>query len=80
MTRVSSRLTVSRARVLSHLTYANVVATLCLFIVVGGTSYAAIKVTGRNVVNNSLTGADIKNGSISGAPVDLGVKVIEGGR
>jgi hypothetical protein len=44
-----------------RLTYANVVATLALFVALGGGSYAAIKVTGRNVPRDALTGADIKN-------------------
>jgi hypothetical protein len=48
-----------------HLTYSNVIATLALFIALGGSSYAAIKITGRNVVNGSLTGNDIKKRSVS---------------
>jgi len=48
------------------LTYANVVATLALFIALGGSSYAAIKVTGKNVRNGSLTGKDIKRNSLGG--------------
>ncbi len=45
----------------AHMTYANVMATVALFIALGGSSYAAIKVTSRNVPKNALTGADIKN-------------------
>jgi formylglycine-generating enzyme required for sulfatase activity len=41
--------------------HATVVAYLALFVALGGSSYAAIKVTSKNVVNNSLTGADVKN-------------------
>jgi type VI protein secretion system component Hcp len=47
-----------------HLTYANVVSSLCLFIVLGGGAYAAVTITGKNVKNNSLTSDDIKNGSL----------------
>ena len=55
-----------------HLTYANVTATLALFVALGGSSYAALKITGRDVKNNSLTGRDVralttkdvKNGSL----------------
>jgi hypothetical protein len=50
-----------------HLTYANVMATLGVFIALGGTSYAAIKITGKNVKDRSLTGKDIKPRSV---PVD----------
>src|SRR3954453_7175238 len=47
-----------------HLTYSNVIATFALFIALGGSSYAAIKITGRNVANGSLTGKDIKKRSV----------------
>jgi hypothetical protein len=46
--------------------YANVVATLALVVALGGTSYAAVKVTGKDVKNNSLTGKDVKNNSLTG--------------
>jgi hypothetical protein len=49
------------AKLRARLTYANVVATLALFVALGGSSYAALKITGRDVANNSLTGADVKN-------------------
>jgi hypothetical protein len=48
-----------------HLTYSNVIATLALFIALGGSSYAAIKITGRNVTDGSLTGKDIKKRSVA---------------
>ena len=47
-----------------HLSYANVVATACLFILLGGTSYAALSITSKDVKPESLTGADIKDGSL----------------
>ena len=47
-----------------RLTYSNVIATLALFIALGGSSYAAIKITGRNVTDRSLTGKDIKKRSV----------------
>ncbi len=56
-------------RLRSHLSYANVTATLALFVALGGSSYAAIKVTGKNVKNSSLTGADIRNNSVTGKDV-----------
>jgi hypothetical protein len=49
----------------SHLTYANVVATLALFVALGGSSYAALKVTGKTVKDRSLTAKDIKKGSLT---------------
>ncbi len=49
---------------LSRLSYANVVATVALFLALGGSSYAALVVTGRNVKNGSLTTRDIKDRSL----------------
>jgi hypothetical protein len=53
--------------------HAVVVAYLALFVALGGSSYAAITVTGKNVKNSSLTGKDIKNNSLTGKDVK-GVK------
>jgi hypothetical protein len=50
-------------------TYANVVATLALVVAMGGTSYAAVKVTGKDVKNASLTGKDVKDESLTGKDV-----------
>jgi hypothetical protein len=50
-------------------TYANVTATLALFIALGGSSYAALQITGKQVRNHSLTGRDIKKNSIRGRQV-----------
>jgi hypothetical protein len=62
-----------------HLTYSNVVSTLCLFILLGGVSWAATslprnsvgspqirdnQVQSRDVRNNSLTGADINESKL----------------
>ena len=47
-----------------HLTPANVLSALALCIALGGTSYAAMKVRGKDVVNGSLTGKDIKKRSV----------------
>lgn len=53
------------SRIRSRLSYANVVASLALFVALGGSSYAAVKITGKQVKDGSLTGADIRNGSIA---------------
>jgi hypothetical protein len=55
-----------------QLTYSNVVATLALFVALGGSSYAAITITGRDVQDESLTGADVKNSSLAGSDVKNG--------
>jgi hypothetical protein len=57
------------AKLRSRLTYANVVATLALFLALGAGSYAAVTITGKNVKNSSLTGRDVKNNSLTGADV-----------
>jgi hypothetical protein len=44
----------------SRLTYANAMATIAVFIALGGSSYAALRITGQNVPKDALTGADIK--------------------
>ncbi|MEA2412096.1 MAG: hypothetical protein QOC77_2657 [Thermoleophilaceae bacterium] len=53
----------------SRCTYANVMATVAVFIALGGSSYAALTITGRQVRDGSLTGADVKNGSLTGTDV-----------
>ena len=49
---------------MKNLNYANVMATVAVFVALGGSSYAAVKITGSDVRNGSLTGTDIKNRSI----------------
>jgi hypothetical protein len=44
--------------------FAKVVSLLALFVALGGSAYAAVTITGRNVKNGSLTSADIKNRSL----------------
>ena len=52
-----------------RLTYANVVSTLCLFIVLGGISYAAVALK-----NNSVRSQHIKNGQVKSG--DLGADAV----
>jgi hypothetical protein len=52
--------------------YANVTATLALFVALGGTSYAAATISGSDVQNGSLTGSDIRNESLKSRDVDNG--------
>jgi hypothetical protein len=58
----------------SKITYANVVSTLCLFLLLGGTAYATLSLPKNSVGNkqlkpNSVTGSKVQNGSI--AALDL---------
>jgi hypothetical protein len=44
---------------------AMLVALLALFVALGGTGYAALSITGKDVKNSSLTGKDVKNKSLT---------------
>jgi hypothetical protein len=47
------------AKLRNHLTYANVVSTLCLFILLGGSAFAATRLS-----RNSVRSVHIKNGQV----------------
>jgi hypothetical protein len=49
-----------------RLTYANVMSTLAVFIALGGSSYAALNLTGRDIRDGSLSGRDLRANSIGG--------------
>src|SRR5688572_6664598 len=48
---------------------ATLVAVLALVVATGGTSYAAVKITGEDIQNNSITGKDIRDDSVTGKDV-----------
>ncbi len=52
-----------------RLTYANVMATIAVFIALGGTTYAAVTITGRDIKDGSLTGRDVKRNSLTGKQI-----------
>lgn len=54
-------------RVRRHANYANVVATLALFIALGGSSYAAL-----SLPRNSVGGAQIRKGAVRGSELHSG--------
>lgn len=47
-----------------RLTYANVVATLALFVALGGSSYAALKISGKEIKAHTISGKNIKRNSL----------------
>lgn len=55
-----------------RLSYANVVASLALFVALGGTGYAAVTISGKNVKDGTLTGKDLKNNSVASADIKNG--------
>ena len=61
-----------RIRLVPRLTYANVVSTLCLFIVLGGSAYAASSglIDGKRLKPRSVTAAKIKKNSLTGKEIN----------
>ena len=64
-------------RLRSKLTYANVMATIAVFIALGGASYAAIKlpknsVGSKQLKKNAVTDAKVKNEAITAAKIKKG--------
>ena len=63
------------AKVRPKLTYANVIATVCLFVVLGGSSIAAPVgklITGKQIKKDSLTTKHVKNRSLLSGDFKLG--------
>jgi hypothetical protein len=65
-------------RIRKQLNFANVIAMIALFVALGGSSYAAVKikknsVTSRAIKNNAVTSADIKNRTIRSTDIAPGV-------
>jgi hypothetical protein len=61
-------------RLRGKLTYANVISTLCLFLLLGGGAYAASGLSKNSVgtkqlKNSSVTAKKLKNGAVTGAKV-----------
>jgi hypothetical protein len=49
----------------SHVSYANVMATIAVFIALGGSGYAAVKLNGRNIKDTTIAGKKLKNRTIA---------------
>ena len=54
-------------RLRRHATFSNVVALLALFFALGGTVYAAGKLSGKQIKPNSLPGNRVKKNTLTGA-------------
>lgn len=54
-----------------HVTYANVMATVAVFVALGGTTFAAgyVITSTRQIKNGAISSADVKNGSLTGTDV-----------
>jgi len=55
-----------------HLSFANVTASIALFVALGGTGYAAAKVRSRDIVNGAVTSSKIAGNAVTGAKVRNG--------
>jgi len=70
----------------SKLTYANVISTLCLFMLLGGGAYAATKlpknsVGAKQIKNGAITGKEIKKGSIDSTKLTASaIATLKGGK
>jgi len=53
-----------------HPRHATVIAYLALFVALGGTGYAAVKINGSNLVNNSVAGKKLKRNTIGAREVN----------
>jgi hypothetical protein len=58
-----------RDRIRERLTYANVMATLAVFIALGGTSYAAATINGSDIKNRSIKGSKLKHNTLTGTQI-----------
>jgi hypothetical protein len=52
-------------RLRERLTYANVMSTIAVFIALGGSSYAALRIDSGDIKNNSVRGVDVRNRTLS---------------
>jgi hypothetical protein len=56
----------------SRLTYANVMATIAVFVALGGSSYAAAHIGSKQIVDNSVRSQDIRNNDVRGKDIRTG--------
>ena len=57
------------AKLRHHITYANVMATIAVFIALGGTSYAALTISGSDITNRSIAGTKMKRNTLTGKQI-----------
>jgi hypothetical protein len=52
-----------------RLTYANVMSTLAVFIALGGSSYAAVKLNGSSIKNHTIAGKKLRHDTLTGRQI-----------
>ena len=55
-----------------RLSYANVTATLALFVALGGSAYAATKIRGKDIAPRTITAKNVKRGTLTGSELARG--------
>jgi hypothetical protein len=56
---------VVRSKLRQHLNYANVMATLAVFIALGGSSYAALRISGKSIEKRSIPAKKLKRNTLT---------------
>jgi hypothetical protein len=56
-------------RLRRRLTFAHVVSLVALFVALGGTSWAALRISGSQIKNRSVSGAKLKRNTLGGATI-----------
>jgi hypothetical protein len=59
-------------RLSPHLSYANVMATIAVFIALGGSAVAAATITGRDIQDGTVSGRDIKKNTLQSSNIKDG--------
>jgi formylglycine-generating enzyme required for sulfatase activity len=57
------------AQLRSQLTYANVMATVAVFVALGGSAYAAATINGKNLKDRSVAGKKLKKNGVGGTEI-----------
>ena len=57
-------------RIRRRLTYSNVMATIAVFIALGGSSYAVTRISGSQLKNNSVAGKKLERNTLGGARIN----------
>ncbi|NLT06104.1 MAG: hypothetical protein GXY03_07315 [Solirubrobacterales bacterium] len=60
------------SRIKTHVNPASVLALVALFVALGGVSYAAATIHGKNIKNGTITTKKLKNGTVTNAKVKKG--------
>jgi hypothetical protein len=62
-------MTTPRSRFRHHLSYANVMASIAVFVALGGGAYAAATINGSKIIKGTVGGAKLKKGTITSTQV-----------